>query len=157
MRPAPLPLVVLLILMAASVSLPAAPDAVSTEDPLPANLEVVVEGPHLILYTSGRAIAPGRNRKSGVWSVPSRMLTEMWVKKGENTGLVRLDVHAFRKQLTGLFPEYPEVHGFISSERFSYKLLPEGIRELNRHIAKVASIRKERKRIQSEVIPLLIE
>ena len=127
------------------------------ERPVPEEIEVVFEGAHLALFTSGRTIKRGRNRKSGVWNVPSRKVREMWVRVGDNQELVYLDVHAFRSQLINMLPQYPEVHNFIDSEFFTYGELADGIAELNRHIIKVHAVRAERQRIGNKVLPEILK
>ena len=59
--------------------------------------ELVFQGTYLSLYTSGRIIKQGNHPKSGVWNVPVRIMKEMWIKRAENSQLIRLDPKTFRQ------------------------------------------------------------
>ena len=107
-------------------------------------LELVYEGPHLSLYTSGQLIKQHKHSKSGIWNVPSRKLQEMWVKKSEAESLIRLEPKIYRYQLIDLVPDFPEIHEAILDREFSYKDLPNKIREFNDHIARVIIIRRNK-------------
>lgn len=108
------------------------------------NFDLVFQGDYLSLYTSGRMLKQKRHPKSSVWNVPSRKLKEMWVKKGEDSPLIRLDPKTFRRQLVELVMDFPEMHEAISHKSFTYKGLPQGIREVNKHIAKVVIVREKK-------------
>ena len=114
----------------------------------PANLELVSEGAYLSLYTSGKIMRQKRNPKSSVWNVPSRKLKEMWVQKAGDAQMIRLDPKKFRRQLTELLIDYPEIHRAIQYKGFTYKNLPNQIRELNESVAKVKVVRLKRMDMQ---------
>lgn len=107
-------------------------------------LDLVFQGDYLSLFTSGRVIKQDKHPKSSVWNVPSRKLKEMWVKRGEDAPIIRLDPKTFRRQLLELIPDFPEVHKAVSHKHFTYKALPQGIEDLNNHIAKVIIVRQKK-------------
>lgn len=115
-------------------------------------LELVFRGNYLSLYTSGRVIKQNKHPKSSVWNVPSRKLKEMWVKRGEDSTLIRLDPKTFRRQLVGLVMDFPEVHEAILHNQFTYKGLSQGIVELNDHMAKVIIVRQKKAGFKTEKV-----
>lgn len=133
-----------LIVPCLAFSTPQPKEACSLGDPSPIGLKPVFEGPHLSLYTSGRLLRQDRHPKSGVWNTPARKVLEMWVKRTGDSELIRLDPETFRRQLVELLADYPEIHGAIRQRSFTYKNLSKEAPNLNAHIDKVITIRKER-------------
>ena len=110
-------------------------------------LELVFSGTHLKLYTTGVQLNVGRNRKAGIWRVPARKVTEMWVQRKGEASLIPLHPHRFQRQLTELLPDYPEVHNYVANKEFLYKNLAKEIKQLDSHLEKVLEVRKEKQSV----------
>ena len=139
----------IVLLPCLAFSSPQLPGALHSE-PAETALKPVFEGAYLSFYTSGRLLRQHRHPKSSVWNVPSRKVAEMWVKRTNDTELIRLDPGSFRTQLVDLLADVPEVHGAIRHRSFTYKSLPQQARELDHHISKVITIRRERARFRAK-------
>jgi hypothetical protein len=120
-------------------------EALRAISPDPSGLEILYQGSHLVLFTSGRKMKMGCHKKSGVWNTPARKLTEMWVQRTTDPAAIRLDPYTFREQMVALLPQIPEVHGFIQNKAFTYKRLPQEVEALDEHIERVFLIRQERR------------
>lgn len=140
----------ILIFPCLALSMPQIQRAGSPSGSSPATLDLVFEGPHLSLYTSGRLLRQDRHPKSGVWNTPARKVLEMWVKRTGDEQIVRLAPESFRSQLLGLLADFPEIHGAIHHRSFTYKNLSGEIPKLNAHISKVIDMRKERRNFRAK-------
>ncbi len=114
--------------------------------PVTKKAELVFNGNYLQLFTTGVQLTAGRHRKAGIWSVPSRKVTEMWVQRKGETDIIPLHPYRFQRQLIKLLPDFPEVHNYIAGKEFLYKNLAEEIKQLDNHLKKVLEVRKEKHR-----------